>query len=610
MKPIKTFLLHLMLWTAIGMAGRAVFTAIYHNMLANADASNIIRILGIGLRLDIAIAGYITIPATFIIILSLWIRNNAPVIIWRTYEGIISIVTALAFMANIGLYKYWGFPLDNTPLLYLRSSPKDAMASMSAWQTTLAICIWSICAAGMWYAAEYSMKPAKTFQKTYKTTKKTLLSITLLLLGGTLIIPIRGGFGTGTNHTGSVYFSNDMKANHAAVNPIFCFVESVTHQQDNLSAYKFMEEDVADSIFASMTKTTLRDDAIQRRPNVILICLEGFSKYIMEEAGHVKGVVPNLEKLSREGLYFTRFYASSFRTDRALVSVLSGFPAQPTMSIMDIPKKSTKLPSIASALCKEGYHSTFYYGGDVNYSNMSSYLMGTGFNNIVCEKDFTKKERISKWGVPDEFVYEQILSDARNQDIESKGPFFKAVMTLSSHEPHDVPYHGKQPTPGLNGLEYADLCLGNFIASLRNLSCWENTLVVIVPDHLGVYPDDIDNYALWRYELPLIMTGGVVRVPERNNTIGSQIDIAATILGMLGIKHDEFAFSKDLLDDKAPHFAFFTFPDAMGLVNDSTAIIYDNTSNDAPIKEGTMPDTAVLRAKAYLQKLYDQLRNL
>ena len=143
-----------------------------------------------------------------------------------------------------------------------------------------------------------------------------------------------------------------------------------------------------------MTDTSLRPDAERKDYNVVLICLEGFSKYIMEEKGHVKGVTPNLDRLTREGIYFSNIYANSFRTDRAMVAVMSALPAQPTMSVMDMTRISTSLPSLAGALGKNGYDTHFYYGGDANYSNMKSYLMGTGFQNVTHQFDFDKKLQV------------------------------------------------------------------------------------------------------------------------------------------------------------------------------------------------------------------------
>lgn len=604
MKRLKVFAIIFCVWTLLGTLSKLAFILVYHTLLTDASFGELLSILWVGLRLDVAIAGYLSLLPALLLIASLWYVGKALRWVWRGYFALTSFVSLLGYVVNLGLYGYWGFPLDSTPLLYIRTSPADAMASMTfAQMVILPLLIIALSVALFWLFMRLT-RTAFT-PNIEPPLQRSIYSLSLLLLGALLIIPIRGGFSTGTNHTGSVYFSTNTRLNHAAVNPLFCFVESVTHQKEIGTKYRFLEPEEADKIFSTLCHTELRADAPAHRYNVVLICLESFSKYLMAEQGHVKDVVPNLERLSREGLYFTHFYANSFRTDRAMVSVLSALPAQPTMSIMDLPRKSTSLPSLASAFNRQGYTTTFYYGGDANYSNMRSYIVGTGFQQLVSDESFPSRMRTGKWGVPDGPVFDRMLDDIRT--TADSTPFFRAVMTGSSHEPFDVPYESQQPSPELNAFAYTDHCLGQFIQSLRQMPCWKNTLVVIVPDHLGAYPEELDNYQLWRYELPLIMTGGVISQPQQVTTIGSQVDIAATVLGMMGMTHDEFTYSKDLLDSVAPHFAFFTIPDAMGMVTDTSYVIHDNTSQQLVVQQGPDTDHLLRCAKSYLQKLYDDI---
>ena len=512
-----------------------------------------------------------------------------------------SILYSLAIVANLGLYKYWGFPLDNTPLLYLKTSPKDAFASVSIFFTLAILLVIVLVALLIYQSFIQAAKITSTEKPKVSSLQRFFNIVALLLLTAILFLPIRGGVGTGTNHTGSVYFSTNIRTNHAAVNPAFCFFESVTHQKQDLSSmYRFMDSKEADMIFQSMIKTTSPDKPTISK-NVLLIILESFSDSIM----HISGVTPQLNQLSKEGLYFQNFYANSTRTDRALASILSGVPAQPTMTILDVPRISNNLPSVASALAKHGYDTHFYYGGDTNYSNMQSYLMATGFQHVTSETDFPAKELICKWGAPDEYVYNKLLNDIKKEEADTKErKWFKAILTESSHEPFDVPYKSKitniASSDVLNAFAYSDKCLGDFINKMKTLPCWNNTMVVIVADHLGAYPEDIDNYKQWRYHIPLIILNS--NIDADVNVIAGQIDLPATILNLLGYNHKEFLFSKNMLDPDAPHFAFFSFPDAMGMITDEGFTIYDNKSNQL---QGT-PELENM-SKAYLQKLYDYL---
>ena len=597
-----------LLWTLIGVFSKFVFLAVYASIIEGIGVSDWWDVIWHGLVLDVAIAGYLTIIPALIFIASLWTESKVTEWIWKGYVGIVAFISSLAYVANIALYGYWGFPLDNTPLLYIKTSPSDAMASVTTGQLIgglLAVCASTVF---IYLLITRLVKLPKAQQN----GKPWLQTIVILLLIALLIIPIRGGFGAGTNHTGAVYYSTNIRLCHAAVNPIFCFIESVTHDENIADRYRFMDDKEATKIFADMTCTALRGDSVgvfslrgENQPrNVVVIMLESFSKYIMTEAGHVKGITPNLDRYSKEGMYFTRFYANSFRTDRAIVSILSGLPAQPTMSVMDIPHKSTALPSIASAMGKAGYNSTFYYGGDTNYSNMKSYLMGTGFHNVVSDKDFPKNLHTGKWGVADGPVYERILKDMIASDKNEK--HLRVVMSESSHEPFDVPFKSHIKEPELNAFYYADKCLGEFVEAMKKRADWDNTLVLIVPDHLGAYPLNIDNYAMWRYEIPMILLGGKITA-QQEETIGCQSDIPATLLGILGVGHKEFPFSKDILDANAPHFAFFTFPDAMGMVTEENTVIYDNALNKPTLDEGSKKGCNINKAKAYLQKLYDYI---
>ena len=596
MKSIKIFILIFVLWTIVGVISKIPFLLLYCDFFS----IDSLLVLWHGLRLDLAIAGYLTlIPG---LLLTLQEVNGRNWFRWlKGYYVISSILYSLAIVANLGLYKYWGFPLDNTPLLYLKTSPKDAFASVSIFFTLAILLVIVLVALLIYQSFIQAAKITSTEKPKVSSLQRFFNIVALLLLTAILFLPIRGGVGTGTNHTGSVYFSTNIRTNHAAVNPAFCFFESVTHQKQDLSSmYRFMDSKEADKIFQSMIKTTSPDKPTISK-NVLLIILESFSDSIM----HISGVTPQLNQLSKEGLYFQNFYANSTRTDRALASILSGVPAQPTMTILDVPRISNNLPSVASALAKHGYDTHFYYGGDTNYSNMQSYLMATGFQHVTSETDFPAKELICKWGAPDEYVYNKLLNDIKKEEADTKErKWFKAILTESSHEPFDVPYKSKitniASSDVLNAFAYSDKCLGDFINKMRTLPCWNNTMVVIVADHLGAYPEDIDNYKQWRYHIPFIILNADMDIDV--NIIGGQIDIPATILSILGYDHHEFLFSKDMRDADAPHFAFFSFPDAMGMITDEGFTIYDNKSNQL---QGT-PELENM-SKAYLQKLYDYL---
>ena len=160
-------------------------------------------------------------------------------------------------------------------------------------------------------------------------------------------------------NTGKVYFSSNQRLNHAAINPAFSLMESLSKQKDFGKQYRFMEAAQADELIknlvdpsvldsTAMVPDTLRTTLFKtERPNVIFVILESFSSRLMTTLGGEPDVAVQMDSLAKEGILFTNFYANSFRTDRGLVAILSGYPAQPTTSIMKYPRKTQNLPAIA-----------------------------------------------------------------------------------------------------------------------------------------------------------------------------------------------------------------------------------------------------------------------
>jgi len=185
-------------------------------------------------------------------------------------------------------------------------------------------------------------------------------------------------------------------------------------------------------------------------------------------------------------------------------------------------------------------------------------------------------------------------------------PYLKVIQTSSSHEPFDVPYH-RLENKFLNAFAYTDDCLGRFIAQAKRLPEWKNTLVILVPDHLGCYPENIDNYSVDRYHIPLILLGGALKGGGKIGTYGSQVDIAATLLSQLGLSYKAFTFSKDLLNPRVPHFGFATVPNALIMITKENAVVFNCDTKMVISDTGRCPGRNLPYGKAYLQKLYDDI---
>ena len=582
-----------------------------------------------GLPLDLSMAGYLSVIPGFLSIAVVWLKRDLVKPIMNIYFIIASLFITCSFLLNASLYPYWKYPLDSTPLFYFFTSPADAIASVSIWQVILSIVILIVLTIGVWFTLRMRGDKRQQYSRYsygyggFGSGKRNRFddfdrhrgrtSIILLLLTGLLFLPIRGGITVSTMNTGQAYFSQNAYLNHSAVNPLFSLFESITHQEDFASQYRFMKDKEADKIFATMTSTSdentypLLNEATFKKgtPDILIVIMESFASDIMPSMGSYKDVAVCLDSIAQQSILFTRFYANSFRTDRGMVSILSGYPAQPTTSIMRYPRKTSQLPSIARNLAKyKNYKTTYYYGGDADFCNMRSYLVSQGYQHIISDANFPIEDKLSKWGVPDHILAAKMMEDIKAQQNE-KRPMLRILQTSSSHEPFEVPYH-RLKDKRLNAFAYTDSVMGAIVREYRKLPRWKNTLIVFVPDHVGGYKENLNDHDRSRYQIPLILAGGAISRPMKVGIIGSQHDIAATLLGQLGVEHREFTFSKNMMSDATPKFAFFAVNDAFGIVSEENSLIYDNRAKRIVYDKGEKGFN-LKRGQAYLQKIYDDL---
>lgn len=586
---------------------KPLFLLWYHAQAAEASAAELALVVWNGLKLDQTVAGYITALPLLVVLAALWIPGRWSRSVLKGYLLVIAAVSATAFAANLALYEYWAFPLDSSVLQYL-ASPKEALASVTAGQLLLQLLVAAAVFGGM---AWCYLRVLRLYNPARRSTHRAGSTLVLLLAAGVLFLPIRGGVSVATANVSKVYFSGRMFLNHAAVNPLFSFLSTLSDGDDALYEYEFFPEPERAAIFEPLrgdlpagigTDTLLRT----RRPNVVLFLVESFGRSTVDERVGGEPVAPEFQRLKGEGVYFDNLFANSFRTDRGTVAVLSGFPAQTKMSVMKLPVKSQRLPSIARSLRREGYATSFYYGGDLNFTNTASYLYGTGFDRLTWQKDLHFDAPTSKWGYADDVVIDA-FTDHVLAEAASQRPFFAAMLTLSSHEPFDVPF-AKFDDPMLNAMAFTDACLGRFVERVRQTPVWKDLLVILIADHAYPYPYGIANSDALRHRIPMLWLGGAVRRPAVVETYGSQSDLAATLLAQLGIAHGDFLFSRDLFDPARPKFGYWCFNNGFGVADAGGTTIFDCTSARVISPDST---AAQLRdGKAMLQTTYKAIREL
>ena len=585
------FLTRVYLWTVLVF----IIAKVVFMLVCKSDSmGDLWQVITHGLSLDLSTALYILIIPFLLTMVSVWWK--APKTIRRLLTGyfaIISFAMVLAFVADTSLYPFWGFKLDASCLQYL-STPTEAMASVTTGYLIVRLVILVILVILVFLGYTRPDIPLLPSRHRLVETVVYLVCIPLIVIG------IRGGLGESTTNIGQVYFSQDQFLNHSAVNPVFSFIASFEKSASNNIVYHYMDDAQCQQIINDYYNTRSEDvDTLlnTQTPNIIMILLEGCGGTFTDIGGRTD-ITPHLNQIAKEGVYFANCFGNTWRTDRGTVCAWSGYPSFPSISVMKIPSKSRTLPNIAKTLQTErGYNTSYLYGGDINFTNMRSYLISGGFQTLVSQDDYTAEERsTSRWGVCDGITFETLYKMA----TETKGPYLIGYSTLSSHAPWDVPIK-KLDDEILNAFYYLDQCLGSFIEKFRKTEAWKNTLLILVPDHGIPYKEIGENTRLMNH-IPMIWTGGAVKEPRRIEQVCNQTDLPATLLGQLGLNHDEYTFSRDVMSSTyTKPFAIHTCTEGYSMYDSVSFVNYDMISDRVVVEEGANTQDLMQRARAILQ---------
>jgi phosphoglycerol transferase MdoB-like AlkP superfamily enzyme len=565
-----------------------------------------------GIRLDVSFAAYLSILPFLLIILSVFLNPKKLGSFIKGYSYALLIFINLLLIIDAGLYRAWGIRLDTSLLPYL-NTPELMIASASSFQLIFGFVFWSIIS--FVFIQFFSKIISKRIAKI--ATSNWLQIPVFLVIFAALIIPVRGGFQTIPVNQSNVYFSKKMFANHASINFIWNFFNTLSHKTDGKNPYISFDAEVAENIINKTKNNLLKADTDSVlntiKPNVILIIWEGLTAKVVGSLGGEPTVTENLNRVSKEGILFTNFYANGDRTDKGIPAILSGYYPPPVKRIMRMPNKTRSLPMLPQKMIDLGYKTSFYYGGDLNFGNMNTYLRNAGITNFVDGSQFDKKDWNSKWGAHDHVLMERFTKDLATKQQE---PFFKILLTLSSHEPFqfpDVYKFGKNSDDNLfrSSHAYTDKSIGKFISFAKKQPWYKNTLIVIMADHGHSFPkhEGVFNSPK-KFKIPMLWLGGALHKKEIEiNTIASQVDFPYTLLDLLKGNNTEFTFSKNIFNTSTAQYAHYTFNKGFGTLSKNGLFLYDYVNNTPILETGTEATKLDSLGKAITQNSYQDFLN-
>lgn len=280
--------------------------------------------------------------------------------------------------------------------------------------------------------------------------------------------------------------------------------------------------------------------------NVVIILEESLGSDFVGVLGDDRQLSPEFDQLSKAGLLFDNFYATGNRTARALEAVLTSLPPLPTESILKR-EHSDRVFTLAHALAERGYQRLFMTGGRGVFDGVRSFMTANGFDQFLEQSDYEDPVFTNAWGVSDEDLFHRAVIEF-DRLHETGQPFFSVVLTVSNHRPFTYP-PGRIPEEGQSrehAVKYADWALGEFFRQARSRAFYSKTLFVVMGDHgARVYGSQMIPIESYRVPM-LIIHPEAGFAGKRCHTLGCSMDVAPTIMGLLGGTYRSVFFGRDV----------------------------------------------------------------
>ena len=513
-------------------------------------------------------------------------------------------------ISSLALYKEWGTTFNARAYEYVFNfSELSHTVTDHASIGLISILIFSL---GTGYFFLYHIN--SFYDKTnIKIIRKLFL---ILILFGLCFTGLRGGLGKLPIGPGTAFYSKDICNNYMSVNKAYYFIYSLTKAYRPKFSEKSYSKKELDELYNSIY--TKKDTSINNRlkvskPNILLIILEGIPADVVEPLKGLANVTPNLNKICKEGILFSNIYSSGMRTDQGLLSILSGLPALSSINIMSNIELTNKLPSLIRTFKENKYHTSFFYGGGLDFCNINNYILNSKTDLTISKSSFELNEQNISWGVPDDLLFKK----AKNKIGQTPKPFFSSILTQSSHPPFDLQTRHKfkgddTPSKFKSSVYFTDSCLGSFLDHCKKQDWYDSTLFVIVSDHGSLYLENRHYNHHRRFQIPLVIFGPALKKTYKGQKIacfGNHHDIPKTILSLLGIKDSVFLFSKDLLSDRELDHAYWTGEQTIGWIHEKQKIVVDHLSKEVYFEEikGLNNNTDINNALKYQKLIADHI---
>ena len=551
-------------------------------MILDTPASTFLEAFANGLRFDLRIVVYLSIPLLLAILSVKAMTMRAVMRLWLTAACSLALFLGLMEM---DFYREFHQRLNGLVFQYVKEDPKTVMSMLwygfpvvrylLAWAVGTLILYFAFRGADRLTRSQTTAAVAGTARAVAPWYGRVAVFVVVLLV---CVVAARGTLRQGPPlRWGDAYTTDSNFANQLGLNGSLSLIAAAKSRfsDERSNIWKATLEDpvaqqtVRDMLLTENDKLVDPDTAPVRRDttppaektlpikNVVVILMESFAGHSVGALGRPGNVTPYFDNLSKEGLLFERFFSNGTHTHQGMFATMACFPNLPGFEyLMQTPEGSHKLSGLPELLSARKFDDVYVYNGDFAWDNQSGFFSNQGMTTFVGRNDYVDPVFSDPtWGVSDQDMFNRGLEELKKR--EGKEPFYALLQTLSNHTPYALP----TPLPvepvtdrgslneHLTAMRYSDWALGQFFEKARKEPYFKETLFVVVGDHGFGNEQQISEMDLGRFNVPLLLIGPGIqeKFGARNDTVGTQVDIVPTIMGRLGGEFRQQCWGRDLL---------------------------------------------------------------
>lgn len=586
----KELFTYYLVLVGIFFAGRSLLFINYYERISDAGVNHWYGFL-LGLQMDTIVASIILVVPALLLFTMPKILEKPVRTFLRLYFLVFILLAIYIENATFPFIAEFDVRPNEIFINYLEY-PREVLGNIwASYKPELAIAFVMLVIAGRLYWKTSRESFSSAFEVRWYYRLALLLPVLLVLFIG-----IRSSFGHRPANISLAVYTGSHLVNEITKNSLYAIGYAYYSQKKHggdVNAYGKMAIEEAYERVSKQLNIPLEDlqqpfsrthhthNRLERPKNLVILIEESLGAQFVGALGGEKGITPNLDRLSEEGVFFRRLYSNGTRSIRGIAGCVSGCLPVPGEGVVKRNKSQNGFFTVASLLKPYGYHSSFIYGGESNFDNMRSWFLGNGFDEIIDEPEFDDTAYHGIWGVSDDVMVERALKEFKKHSQNGK-PFVSVLFSTTNHTPFEYPAGKIEPIAGepvngvKNAIKFADYAIGKLIDGAKQENYYENTVFVIVADHnVRVYGDDLVPVNM--FHIPALIMGGGIE-PMKVDKLSSQPDVIATALDLIGVDLTYPILGNCVFGEEKREIALMQFHDMYALRNgNKVAVIQPNT---------------------------------